>query len=245
MSTKSNRSAGTQHTQKGVTQGITLVDPKTGNPVNVILGQDGKYRLAVDANVTANISGVEVSLDGVGPGGDNVYLVDNNTGAKFKINPDGSIDVNVELDSTDGDSVAVVGTEDATPSGIQHTLKIGSDGNTRVKDEEANTTLHNLDDKIDVDLSTRATEATLSNINDKLVDGNDIGDVTINNINSNPVPVRVMSKLVPEAHDDIVYTRDPDTFVITQLDYKLGGSTVATVIIQRDAYLNIIRTYRV
>ena len=107
MSTKSNRSAGTQHTQKGVTQGNVLVDPKTGNPVNVVLGPDGKYRLCVDANVTANVSGVEVSLDGVGPGGDNVYLVDNATGYKLKINPDGTLDVNVTVDAATGDNIAV------------------------------------------------------------------------------------------------------------------------------------------
>lgn len=107
MSTKSNRSAGTQHTQKGVIQGNSLVDPKTGNPVNVVLGPDGKYRLCVDANVTANISGVDVALDGIGPDGDNVYLVDNVTGYKLKINPDGTLDVNVTIDSATGDNIAI------------------------------------------------------------------------------------------------------------------------------------------
>lgn len=107
MSTKSNRSSGTQHNQRGVAQGMTLVDPKTGLPVTVVLGNDGKYRLAVDAQITANIGNVNVDLDGVGPSGDNVYLVDNITGNKFKINADGSIDTNVELDALDGDNVAI------------------------------------------------------------------------------------------------------------------------------------------
>lgn len=124
MSTKSNRSSGTQPNQRGVAQGVTLVDPKTGFPVAVVLGADGKYRLAVDANVTANISGVDVALDGVGPDGDNVYLVDNVTGNKFKINADGSIDANVELSASDGDNVAI---SDGT-----NTLVVNPDGSINV-----------------------------------------------------------------------------------------------------------------
>lgn len=131
MSTKSNRSAGTQHTQKGVIQGNSLVDPKTGNPVNVVLGPDGKYRLCVDANVTANISGVDVSLDGVGPGGDNVYLVDNITGAKFKINPDGSIDANVKVDAADGDNIAI-------SDGNGNKLGINPDGSININITQSN-----------------------------------------------------------------------------------------------------------
>lgn len=106
MATNSNRSSGSQHNARGVTQGVTLVDPKTGLPVAVVLGQDGKYRLAVDANINASIGNINVDLDGTGPNGDSVYLVDNVTGNKFKINADGSIDVNVELDAS-SDSVAI------------------------------------------------------------------------------------------------------------------------------------------
>lgn len=135
MSTKSNRSSGTQHNQRGVAQGVTLVDPKTGLPVAVVLGADGKYRLAVDANVTANISGVDVSLDGVGVGGDNVYLVDNVTSNKFKINADGSIDTNVELDAADGDNVAI-----ADPT-TGNKLKIESDGSINANVSLATTPL--------------------------------------------------------------------------------------------------------
>lgn len=107
MSTKSNRSSGTQHNQRGVAQGVTLVDPKTGFPVAVVIDANGKYRLAVDALITANVGNVNVDLNGVGPTGDNVYLVDNVTGNKFKVNADGSIDANVELDAEDGDNVAI------------------------------------------------------------------------------------------------------------------------------------------
>src|SRR4030067_416706 len=107
MSTKSNKSSGTQHNPRGVTQGVTLVDSRTGNPIDTVEDSNGVKRLAVDANVTANISGIEVSLDGTGSGGDNVYLVDNVTGNKLKINPDGSIDTNIEVDAADGDNIAI------------------------------------------------------------------------------------------------------------------------------------------
>lgn len=120
MGTKSNRSSGTQHNQRGVAQGTTLVDPKTGLPVAVVLGPDGKYRLCVDALITANVGNVNVDLDGVGVGGDNVYLVDNLTGNKFKINADGSINSNVEIDAADGDNIAI--SDGVTKAGIT-TLK--------------------------------------------------------------------------------------------------------------------------
>ena len=134
---------------------MTLVDPKTGLPVAVVLGADGKYRLAVDANVTANISGVDVALDGVGPDGDNVYLVDNVTGNKFKINADGSIDANVELSAADGDNVAI--------SDGANTLDINPDGSINAKISS-----------IDLDIRD------LSHIQDsvRLGDGTDLAEVT-------------------------------------------------------------------
>jgi hypothetical protein len=61
---------------------------------------------------------------------------------------------------------------------------------------------------------------------------------------ANAIPARVMNKLVTERHDDIVLTRDPVTFDITQAEFKLGGSTVATVIYEYDAFENLIRAYR-
>lgn len=161
MSTKSNRSSGTQHNQRGVTQGNTLVDPKSGLPVDVIVDGDGKKRLAVDANISVDAGNIDVNvdLDGVGPGGDTVAIVDNVTGNKQKINVDGSIDANVELDAAGGDSVIAVGTEDGTLSGTQHPAKIGSDGNLRVKDEDATAELQNLADKLD-DLQTELEQKT-------------------------------------------------------------------------------------
>jgi len=61
----------------------------------------------------------------------------------------------------------------------------------------------------------------------------------------NPVPTKRTNVLVPENHDEIVLTRDPVTFVITQAVYKLATATVATVAFDRDAFLNLTRAYRV
>lgn len=62
---------------------------------------------------------------------------------------------------------------------------------------------------------------------------------------ANPLPTNKTNQLVPENHDEIVLTRDPSSFVITQAVYKLGGSTVATVAFDRDSFLNLTRAYRV
>ena len=195
MSTKSNRSAGTQHTQKGVTQGITLVDPKTGNPVNVILGQDGKYRLAVDATVTATVGNIDVNLDGVGPGADNVYLVDNNTGAKFKINSDGSIDVNVEVDAADGDNVAI-------SDGI-NTASVNANNELLVKDTDVETAVNSV--KTEVQSSNTKLDSLITNTNDienlitstnslltTIRDNADQVETLLGNINSNTDTVEAL-----------------------------------------------------
>lgn len=107
MSTKSSRSAGTQHTQKGVTQGNVLVDPVSGNPVSVTTDTTGKKRLAVDANISAQ--DIQVSVDLNADDGDNVAIKDPNTGAKLRIEPDGSINANMQSDAADGDNIAISG----------------------------------------------------------------------------------------------------------------------------------------
>jgi hypothetical protein len=104
VATKSIRSSGTQFNARGVTQGNTLVDPITGLPVDVIEDSEGVKRLAVDSNVTAVIDNVSVDLD---PDTDGVYIGDQNTGTSMTVNPDGSIDSNVEVDAADGDNIAI------------------------------------------------------------------------------------------------------------------------------------------
>lgn len=125
MSTKSTRSSGTQHNQRGVTQGNTLVDPKSGLPITVITDNTGAKRLAVDAQVTATVGSVDVNLVGTGTDGDNIFVVDNATGNKLKVNSNGSLDVNAEIDAAGGDNIAI---HDSNG----HELKINSDGSINV-----------------------------------------------------------------------------------------------------------------
>jgi hypothetical protein len=105
MSTKSNRSSGTQHNQRGVTQGNTLVDPVSGLPVSVTTDVTGKKRLAVDASIT--IDDVTVETRPLTASTDAVRVEDPDSGAHIKVEPDGSINTNVTIDAKSGDNVAV------------------------------------------------------------------------------------------------------------------------------------------
>lgn len=129
MGTKGTRSAGAQYNPKGVTQGNTLVDPNTGLPVDVITDNDGTRRLAVDAAVTLDSATVNVDLDYTD---DSVQIGDPNTSSTLKINPDGSIDSNVFVDSADGDNIAIkdsAGDElNINPDGSINVVIAGSGG---------------------------------------------------------------------------------------------------------------------
>lgn len=141
-----SRSPGTQKTPKGPVQGTAIVDTNSGQPVDVI-ERAGKKRLAVDAEISANIGQVTVDLDYTE---DSVEIGDASTGAKLNINPDGSIDANVIVDGYTGtDNVMAVGTEDGSLTGIKHAAKIGSDKNLRVKDETALSELQVISVKLD------------------------------------------------------------------------------------------------
>lgn len=98
-----DRSPGSQRTPKGFTQGIINVDPNTGNPISTTEDVDGKIRLCVDAEITAQIGDVSVDLDFVDDG---VHIGDRNTGNELKIEPDGSINVNSAIDA-DEDDIAI------------------------------------------------------------------------------------------------------------------------------------------
>lgn len=104
MSTKSTRSSGTQHTKRGVNQGVVLVDPITGLPVDVHLDGAGTNRLCVDANITA--SDITVNNRDLDYTTDNV-AIKGATGNQLVINTNGSIDANVEVDAADGDNIAI------------------------------------------------------------------------------------------------------------------------------------------
>lgn len=117
MSTKSNRSSGTQHNSRGVTQGNTVVGPRSGLPIDEVVDNQGVRRLAVDANIQLGSATVNVDLNYTT---DSTAIGDPNTNTLLKINPDGSIDSNVEVDAADGDNIAI---SDGT-----NTLNINPDG---------------------------------------------------------------------------------------------------------------------
>lgn len=123
MGTSSNRSAGTQVTKNGITQGNVLVDPVTGYPIGVIQDNNGVRRLAVDANIT--VDSVVVDTRPLAPTTDAVGIGDKVSGYFLKINPDGSIDTNVAINaSTDN-----IGISDQTSG---NKLAVNPDGSINV-----------------------------------------------------------------------------------------------------------------
>lgn len=122
MATKSNKSSGTQHNSKGVTQGNTLVGPRSGLPFDEIVDSNGKRRLAVDANFTAQNVTAEVNLD---VPDDGVHIGDPDTGFTLQIEADGSINANVTVDAADGDNIAIRDSEG-------HELNINPDGSINI-----------------------------------------------------------------------------------------------------------------
>lgn len=92
-------------------------------------------------------------------------VVDNVEFRDVEVRLDGTIDANVQVDAADGDNVAI---NDAVTGS---SAEVNNDRELQVRDDDANTTLTNIDNK--------------------LVDGNDIGDVTVNNPVSNPVQAQL------------------------------------------------------
>ena len=105
MGTK-NKSPGSQFNPKGVVQGTTLVCHDSGDPVDCVLDDDGVRRLAVDSLVTIDAQNitVEVNLDSTT---DAVRVEDPDTGAHIRVETDGSINVNTEVDASSGDSISI------------------------------------------------------------------------------------------------------------------------------------------
>jgi hypothetical protein len=121
MATKSTRSSGTQINSRGITQGTTLVGPHSGLPIEEVVDSSGVRRLAVDANVQIDNVQVQVDLD---VPDDGVHIGDKDTGYTLSIEPDGSINVNSEIDAADGDNIAI--------SNGTNTLAVNPDGSINV-----------------------------------------------------------------------------------------------------------------
>ena len=138
MSTISNRSAGSQKTQRGYAQGNVILDPITGLPVDVIEDSAGKKRLAVDANFTAQNVDAQVELDFTE---DSVSIGDADTGNTLAIEADGSINANINVDAASGDNIAI---SDGTD-----TLAVNPDGSINVNLTQSNPgTLSTIYDEI-------------------------------------------------------------------------------------------------
>lgn len=116
-------------------------------------------RLRVDAEVTATIGELDVQIDGTGPTPSSIQITDGTD--TLQINSDGTINVNVSVDAADGDNILGVGTEDGLFNGIQHPLKITSDGNLNVKDSLTQAILTSIDNKL-----TENTRTAILNAND-------------------------------------------------------------------------------
>lgn len=71
-----------------------------------------------------------------------------------------NVDVKLDAFSANPDSTLSVGTENGTSSGIKHVIKIGSDLNLRVKDEQSNTYLEDINNKLNNLKIEAITEAT-------------------------------------------------------------------------------------
>lgn len=83
---------------------------------------DAKGRIRVDADITAQDITVEVELDAAT---DSVRVEDPDTGAHIRVEANGSINVNSEIDANDGDNIAI-------SDGI-NTLDVNPDGSINVK----------------------------------------------------------------------------------------------------------------
>ena len=95
MGTK-NTSSGSQHTPRGVNQGISLVAHESGLPIDSIVDGGGKRRLCVDANVTVQNAVINVDLDS---DTDNVAIRNTNNDNELLIESDGSISIRLNDDN--------------------------------------------------------------------------------------------------------------------------------------------------
>lgn len=207
MGTK-NRSPGSQHNPKGVTQGVTLVDPNTGLPVSTVQDSNGVRRIAVDGNFVAQNVQAEVNLDS---DEDEVAVEDPDTGAHIRVELDGSINANIESDAADGDNIGLkVQDRTLTPSDNNYTKRVTAKTGTTDTDTTS------MDVSIHDHLGNRHTEANpfqVSNNYEKIV------QVVLNS---------AWMKLA--VYDEVITSVAPNRQTIT-LDFKEDGSLIGKALI--------------
>jgi len=99
-------------------------------------------RLRVDASVSATIGDIQINAEE-----SDVAIKDRVTDNLLKINADGSIDVNVNIDAADGDNVAI--SDGANTLNINPDGSINVDGiSTEAKQDVGNTSLSSIDSKL-------------------------------------------------------------------------------------------------
>lgn len=104
MATKSDKSSGSQITARGINQGVAIVGPRSGLPIDEVVDSSGVRRLAVDSTVTFDATGLNVDLDYTE---DSVSLGDSVSGNTLTIESDGSINTNIKADAKDGDNFSI------------------------------------------------------------------------------------------------------------------------------------------
>lgn len=188
----------------GSNQPVTedTVTPANNRPLPVKLtGFDGDVAInAANLNMEVQLDHDSANPDSVRIG-DGVETVAINASNEMQVADDAARTSLASVDSklVDGNDIGDVTVNNtiAAPANVQlsdgtETALINASQELQVRDDDANTALSSISgdtSNLDVALSTRASEATLSSIDGKLVDGTDIGDVTVNNTNGNPVPV--------------------------------------------------------
>lgn len=208
MGTKSDRSSGSQHNPRGVTQGVTLVDPKSGNPVDTVTDTNGVRRIAVDGNFTAQNVQATVELDYQE---DSVSIGDDVSGNKLKIEDDGSINANIEADAADGDNIGLkIQERNNSPSESQYTKRVTA----ITGDENTDTT------SMDVSLHDhKGNEYKEENPFQVSTNYEKIIDVVLKS---------AWMKLA--VYDEVVTNVSPDRQTIT-LDFKEDGFLIGTALI--------------
>jgi hypothetical protein len=84
-----------------------------------------RKRLAVDATVVAKITDAQINADD-----SDIGIRDSVSGNSLSINPDGSINSNVAVDSAE-DSITIFGTETGAMDGTKRALRVDSKGNSK------------------------------------------------------------------------------------------------------------------
>lgn len=115
MATKRNQ-GGLQHSERGVIKGVSLVDAKSGLPIDTLVDDEGKLRLLVSADVDITNATINVDLES---DTDNVAIRNTANDNELLIESDGSISVRLLL--SNGNDINVTNPLHTLPIGYHNT----------------------------------------------------------------------------------------------------------------------------